>query len=65
MASAGEVFLSSTPLCLLPVTRLNGRPIGMGRPGELFERLIAAWSEMAGVDIVGQAERFSTRKHER
>jgi branched-subunit amino acid aminotransferase/4-amino-4-deoxychorismate lyase len=65
VASAGEVFLSSTPLCLLPVTRLNGRPIGMGRPGELFERLIAAWSEMAGVDIVGQAERFSTRKHER
>ena len=65
VASADEVFLSSTPLCLLPVTRLNGRPIGTGRPGALFERLIAAWSEMVGVDIVGQAERFSTRKQER
>jgi branched-subunit amino acid aminotransferase/4-amino-4-deoxychorismate lyase len=65
VASADEVFLSSTPLCLLPVTRLNGRPIGAGQPGALFERLIAAWSEMVGVDIVGQAERFSTRKQER
>ncbi len=61
VASAAEVFLSSTPFCLLPVTRLNGRPIGGGRPGELFARLIAAWSEMVGLDIVAQAERYQFR----
>jgi branched-subunit amino acid aminotransferase/4-amino-4-deoxychorismate lyase len=61
--SADEVFLSSTPMCLLPVTRLNGRPIGAGQPGELFHRLIAAWSDMVGIDIVRQAERFSSRSH--
>ena len=61
VASADEVFLSSTPFCLLPVTRLNGRPIGAGRPGELFARLMAAWNEMAGLDIVAQAERHQFR----
>ncbi len=61
VASADEAFLSSTPFCLVPVTRLNGRPIGAGRPGELFERLIAAWSEMAGLDIVAQAEKYKSR----
>jgi branched-chain amino acid aminotransferase len=55
VASAGEVLLTSTPMCLLPVTRFNGRPIGDGRPGPVFHRLIAAWSEMVGVDIVAQA----------
>jgi branched-subunit amino acid aminotransferase/4-amino-4-deoxychorismate lyase len=61
VASADEVFLSSTPFCLLPVTRLNDRPIGAGRPGELFARLIAAWNEMAGLDIIAQAERHQVR----
>ncbi len=62
VASADEALLTSTPMCLLPVVRLNGRPIGSGRPGKLFHRLIAAWSDMVGIDIVAQAERFSSRK---
>ncbi len=57
VAGADEVLLSSTSPCLLPVTRLNGRPIGTGMPGEVFQSLIAAWGEMVGVDIVAQAER--------
>ena len=61
VASADEVFLSSTPFCLLPVTRLNGRAIGLGRPGALFGRLMAAWNEMAGLDIIAQAERYQFR----
>jgi len=56
LATADEVFLSSTPLCLLPVTRLNGKPIGTGRPGDVFRRLMAAWNELVGMDVVGQAE---------
>ncbi len=59
--SADEVLLTSTPLCLLPVARLDGRNIGSGRPGEIFRRLIRSWSESAGLDIVAQAQRFAGR----
>ncbi len=62
VAAADEVLLCSTPLCLLPVTRLNGRAIGDGRPGEVFGRLLAAWNDLAGIDIAGQAERFARRE---
>lgn len=61
VAGADEVLLTSTPLCVLPVTRFNGRPVGSGRPGELFGRLIAAWSDMVDIDIVVQAEQFARR----
>lgn len=56
---ADEVLLSSTPLCLLPVTRVNGQPIGSGTPGPLFQRLMAAWNQRVGIDIVAQAEQFA------
>jgi len=52
--NADEAFLSSTPFCLMPVTRINGVAIADGRPGPLYRRLIAAWSEEVGVDIMGQ-----------
>ena len=61
LARADEVLLTSTPFCVLPATRLDGRPIGDGRPGPLFRRLLAAWSERVGVDIAAQARRFAGR----
>lgn len=61
VATADEALLSSTPFCLLPATRLNGQPISAGQPGEIFHRLLAAWSELIGVDIAHQAERFCAR----
>jgi branched-subunit amino acid aminotransferase/4-amino-4-deoxychorismate lyase len=61
LAAADEVLLSSTPPCLLPVTRLGGRPIADGKPGAVFRRLLAAWSDLVGLDIVAQAERFAAR----
>lgn len=63
LAAADEVLLSSTPLCLLPATHFNGRAIGSGAPGPIFQRLIQAWSERVGLDIVAQAERFAPRGH--
>lgn len=51
---ANEAILTSTPHCMLPVTRFNGQPIGDGVPGPIFRRLIAAWSDLVGVDIIGQ-----------
>lgn len=53
--SADEVMLSSTTYCLMPVTRLNGHTIGDGRPGPVFQQLLARWSEAVGVDILQQA----------
>jgi branched-chain amino acid aminotransferase len=58
---ASEVMLASTPSCLLPVTSLNGSSISSGRPGAVFRRLLAAWSEATHVDIAGQARRFARR----
>jgi branched-subunit amino acid aminotransferase/4-amino-4-deoxychorismate lyase len=53
--TADEAFLASTPYCLAPVTRINGITIGDGRPGgPVFRKLIAAWSDLVGLDIVGQ-----------
>ena len=51
---SSEAFLTSTPHCLVPVTRFNRQPIGDGRPGPVFHRLITAWGNRVGVDIVKQ-----------
>ncbi len=59
VASAAEVLLLSTSPCVWPVTRLNGRPIADGRPGDVSRRLRAAWNEMVGLDIQAQAQRFA------
>jgi len=62
LAHAQEVLLTSTPWCLMAVTRFEGRPVGDGEPGPVFRALLAAWSQRVGVDIVAQAERFAVRK---
>ena len=61
LRTADEVFLTSTPLCLLPVVSLDGTPIATGRPGPLYRRLLQAWNNVAGLDIAAQARRFATR----
>jgi branched-subunit amino acid aminotransferase/4-amino-4-deoxychorismate lyase len=61
LASADEIILTSTPMCMLPVTRFNGRPISGGRPGEISQKLLTTWGKTAGLDIVEQAERFARR----
>lgn len=53
--SADEAFFTSTPYCLLPATRINGLPIGTGKPGPIVQKLLHTWSEMSGVDVVAQA----------
>ena len=57
LAAADEILLTSTPNCLLPVTRLDGQAVGDGRPGPLFARLLAAWGRDVGIDIATQARR--------
>ena len=53
--TADEVFFTSTPYCIMPATKFNGLPVGDGNVGPITKKLLAAWSELVGIDIVGQA----------
>lgn len=57
--TADEAFLTSTPLCMLPVTRFNGTPVGTGAVGPVYSRLLKQWSENEGVDIVAQIKAWN------
>lgn len=59
---ASEVWLTSTSICALPVVAVDDRPIANGRPGPLHGRLLAAWGDMVGVDIIGQAKRMAAQR---
>ncbi len=52
--TADEAFMTGTPFCLLPVTSLDGLPIGDGRPGPVTKRLLSQWGENVAVDIPRQ-----------
>ncbi|WP_166829687.1 aminotransferase class IV [Thalassoroseus pseudoceratinae] len=54
---ASEAFTSSTPYCLMPVRSHDGHEIGSKCPGAVFTRLMKAWSDRVGLDIVGQIVR--------
>lgn len=56
LATADEMFFTSTPYCIMPATRFNGLQVGDGTVGPITRRLLAAWSELVGLDIVAQAE---------
>ena len=56
--TADEAFFTSTPFCVLPVTRVDRREVADGRPGPIATRLLAAFSELSGIDVVDQALRF-------
>lgn len=53
--NADEAFFTSTSPCLLPLTVVDHRQIGDGRPGPVTLQLLAAWSESVGIDIIDQA----------
>jgi D-alanine transaminase len=43
LAAAEEIFLTGTTTEVMPVTTLNGRPVGEGRPGAAARELLAAY----------------------
>jgi D-alanine transaminase len=45
LRSAEELMLSSSTKELLPITRLDGRPVGSGKPGPLHARLHALYQD--------------------
>ena len=54
--TADEAFFTSTPYCIMPATKFNGLPVGDGAVGPVTRRLLQAWSDLVGLDIVSQAQ---------
>ncbi len=54
--TADEAFFTSTPYCIMPATKFNGLPVGDGQVGPVTKRLLQAWSDLVGVDIIAQAQ---------
>ena len=52
--TADEAFLTSTSLCVCPITSVNGIPIGGETPGPITRRLMTAFSDLAGMDFESQ-----------
>ena len=54
---ADELLLSSATREVLPITRLDGRPVGAGVPGPVFRRLHAAYQRAKAGNRAGHAAR--------
>jgi len=54
VANADEAWLTTTPYCAAPCTRINNTSIGTGEPGPMYKQLMSAWSERVGMDILAQ-----------
>lgn len=53
--TADEAFLTSTSLCICPISKVNGASVGDGQvPGPVTRQLMAAFSDLAGMDYVEQ-----------
>ena len=52
--TAYEAFFASTPFFVMPVTSIDGRPIGSGRPGPVVDSLIDAFAQQVGVHASSQ-----------
>ena len=51
-----EIFVTANSICMVPISKINCRPIGKPVPGPITKKLLSAWSEKAGVDIVKLAQ---------
>ena len=56
VVQADEAMLASTPYCLAPVTKVNDHTISNGTSGPIFHRLLTAWSEKVGKDLLAQVK---------
>ena len=53
--TSDECFMTSTSLCMVPVSSINGRPIGDGNvPGPVTARLVEAYKRLLDFDFVAQ-----------
>src|SRR4051812_1932009 len=57
-AGAGELLLIGMPFCVLAVGELDGRPL---ERSSVREKLLAAWSDSAGLDLLKQESALRDR----
>jgi D-alanine transaminase len=55
LRAADEIWLSSSSKEVLAVTKLDGRPVGTGKPGPLFRRIHALYQEHKSKLAAGRA----------
>lgn len=46
LAEAEEAFITNSVLEVMPLTWFDGKPIGVGKPGQLTRKLMAAYREL-------------------
>jgi D-alanine transaminase len=56
LQSADEVWLTSSTKEILPITRIDGKPVGKGKPGPMHAKLFALYKEYKQAFIQGRAE---------
>jgi D-alanine transaminase len=56
LRTADEVWVGAATRAILPVTRLDGRPVGDGKPGPMFQQMHSAFleyiQELAGTPVL-------------
>ena len=57
--TADEAFFASTPFFAMPVTSIDGRRIGDGKPGPVVDSLIEAFAQQVGVHPIEQARKIT------
>ena len=61
---ADEMICTATTFTILWVKSFEGQAIGDGKPGPVYQRLLGAWKERAGIDFVAQAKTYVRRVKE-
>lgn len=56
LISADEVWLTSSTKEILPITRIDGKPVGDGKPGPMHARMFALYKEYKQAFIKGQVD---------
>lgn len=56
LRSAEEIFITSSTKEILAITRLNGQPVGDGRPGRVYRRLLELYREYKQAFRMGKEE---------
>jgi len=56
LRSADEVWLTSSTKEILPITRIDGRPVGAGNPGPMHARMFALYKQYKQAFVQGKVE---------
>ena len=56
LRTADEVWLTSSTKEILPITRIDGHPVGAGKPGPMHARMFALYKEYKQAFVLGKVE---------